>query len=68
MHDVLEACLPYEVKELLKYFIHNGVISLPELNTIIQSFSYMGPDKNNKPLFPQLTLPSNRLVCLFGVG
>ena len=49
MHDVLEGCLPYEVKELLKYIVHTKVISCSELDGIIQSFPYLGLDKQNKP-------------------
>ena len=30
MHDVLEGCLAYEVKELLKYLINNGTITFTE--------------------------------------
>ena len=49
MHDVLEGCLAYEVKELLKYFINNSIMTLPELNHIMASFPYTGPDSRNKP-------------------
>ena len=49
MHDVLEGCLPYEVKEFLKYIIRTKVISYSELDNTIPSFPYMGLDKKNKP-------------------
>ena len=41
MHDVLEGILPLETK-LLQNFIYQGVISTPELNEAIESFTY-GP-------------------------
>lgn len=50
MHDVLEGCLPYEAKELLKYLIQNKVITLTEVNRIIDSFPYSPPDASNKPI------------------
>jgi hypothetical protein len=51
MHDVLEGCLQYEVKELLKYLILNvKVISLSVLNGRIDSFSYGYIDSPNKPV------------------
>ena len=49
MHDCLEGCLPYEVKELLKHLFETGVIRLPLLNKIILAFPYNGPDSRNKP-------------------
>lgn len=49
MHDVLEGCLPYEVKELLKYLIREKFITLTVLSEIIQCFSYLGADAQNKP-------------------
>ncbi len=49
MHDCQEGCIPYEVKELLKYFMQCGMISLPVLNDAIQRFPYQGPDAKNKP-------------------
>ena len=41
MHDVLEGCLPYEVKELLKHIIRTKVVSHSDLNSIIQSFPWV---------------------------
>jgi hypothetical protein len=49
MHDVLEGCLAYEVKELLKYLISSSIITLSELNRIMASFPYTGSDSRNKP-------------------
>lgn len=49
MHDVLEGCLPYEVKELLKHLFESGIITLKILNEIIVSFPYTGTDSRNKP-------------------
>ena len=48
MHDVLEGCLPYEVKELLKYLVQKEVITLAGLSSIMGSFPYLGPDARNK--------------------
>ena len=50
MHDVLEGCLAYEAKELLKYLIHSGTITLANLNSIIRSFPYVGSDARNRPI------------------
>ena len=51
MHDVLEGCLQYEVKELLKYFVlDQKLISFAELNRKIESFPYGYIDSPNKPI------------------
>ena len=44
MHDCLEGCVQYEVKELLKYLSSTRILSLSTINNLIQSFPYMGPD------------------------
>ncbi len=49
MHDVLEGCLPYEMKELLKHLFQSGVFTLGNLNEIINHFPYVGTDSRNKP-------------------
>ena len=49
MHDVLEGCLAYEVKELLKHLISTSIITLSELQRIMASFPYTGSDSRNKP-------------------
>ena len=49
MHDCLEGCLPYEVKELIKHLIQSRIISLPKLNDLIRTFPFHGSDARNKP-------------------
>jgi hypothetical protein len=49
MHDVLEGVLPFELKELIRFFISEKVITLPELNHAISSFPYSFLDATNKP-------------------
>jgi len=49
MHDCLEGCLPYEVKELMKHLIQSRKISLPEMNGLIRAFPFQGSDARNKP-------------------
>ena len=49
MHDLLEGCLAYEVKELLKHLINSSIITLAELNSSMASFPYTGSDARNKP-------------------
>ena len=50
MHDVLEGVLQYEVKELLKYAIHDqNLFSLADLNEWIVNFDYGYMDAANKP-------------------
>ena len=49
MHDILEGCLAYEVKKLLKYLIQNRTITLTEFSGIVKSFPYIGSDSRNKP-------------------
>ena len=57
MHDILEGCLQYEVKELSKYFIlDQNIISLFLLNDKIDVFSYGYIDTPNKP--SQISLAS----------
>lgn len=50
MHDVLEGCLPYEVKELLNHYIRNKVFTYRNLVTVMESFPYLGSDARNKPV------------------
>lgn len=67
MHDILEGCLAYEVEELLKHIVNTRLISLSELDNIIQSFPYLGLDRQNKPspiLYPHLITASGKLVGL----
>lgn len=49
MHDVLEGTLSYELKELIRYLVHQKVLSLASINEAIQSFPYFGADARNKP-------------------
>ena len=49
MHDILEGSLQYEVKELLKYLVKEKGLTIDTLNTRIELFPYVHPDKNNKP-------------------
>ena len=49
MHDVLEGCAPYVVKELLKYLDQNNIVTLDELNDQIENFPYVSLDARNKP-------------------
>ena len=49
MHYVLEGCVPYVVKELLKYLDQNNIVTLEELNDRIENFPYVLLDAQNKP-------------------
>lgn len=50
MHDVLEGSLPYEVKEMLNYYIRQKIITHSELSTAMESFPYLSTDAQNKPV------------------
>ena len=49
MHDVLEGCAQYEVKELFKYLIAEKYVTLEYVNKQIDTFLYAPPDALNKP-------------------
>ena len=50
MHDILEGSLQYEVKELLKHFIHTEkYFNLDQLNKQINEFPYVLSDKATRP-------------------
>lgn len=49
MHDVLEGCLAYEIKEFIKYAHSNRYFQLNDLNEMIRSFPYGFTDAKNKP-------------------
>ena len=49
MHDVLEGCLPYVMKEMMKLYTDKKLISLNDMNELIISFPYGSTDVNNKP-------------------
>ena len=49
MHDILEGCAQYEVKELLKHLHQDNVVTLDYVNDQIKTFPYSTPDSRNKP-------------------
>jgi len=49
MHDVLEGSAPLETKELLRHLITNKIITLDEINSLIEHFPYSPPDIRDKP-------------------
>lgn len=49
MHDCLEGCVQYEVKELLKYLSSEGILSVAAINNSVQSFPLLGSDARNRP-------------------
>ena len=49
MHDILEGCAQYEVKELLKHLHQDNVVTLEYVNDQIKTFPYSTPDSKNKP-------------------
>ena len=49
MHDCLEGCVQYEIKELFKYLSSTRILSISAINNCIQSFPYLGPDAKNRP-------------------
>ena len=60
MHDVLEGCAPYVVKELLKYLSQHSIVTLDELNNQIDTFPYVPLDARNKPTpIPSTTFSSS---------
>ena len=60
MHDVLEGCAPYTVKELLKYLISQQIVTLDQINDQIENFPYSPLDARNKPtMIPLATLRSS---------
>ena len=51
MHDILEGCLRYETKELLKYLLlGQKLLTLDDLNSRINNFHYCYADATNKPM------------------
>ena len=50
MHDILEGCAPYMVKELVKYLISEHIVTLQELNDHISMFPYSPIDVRDKPI------------------
>ena len=49
MHDILEGCLQYEVKELLKYLVCESILDLETLNMQLAMFPFVHPDKDSRP-------------------
>ena len=49
MHDVLEGCGPYEMKEMLRLFISRKYFTLDYLNARIDSFAYGVSEISDKP-------------------
>ena len=49
MHDCLEGCVQYEIKELLKHLSSARLSTVSAINEAIQNFPYFGPDSRNKP-------------------
>jgi len=65
MHDILEGSLQYEVKELLKHFIHTEkYFTLDVLNQKINEFPYVLSDKATKPatIAPTVLAASDQTV------
>ena len=51
MHDVLEGCLPYEAKQLIRYLTASNIISLEDLNHIIETLPRRINPLPGKPSF-----------------
>lgn len=72
MHDVLEGCAQYEVKELLKYFRANHDIPISYVNDQIKNFPYSPSDIRDKPTeisesfykLPDHSLKVHRFACI----
>ena len=59
-HDILEGCLQYETKEVIKYLIQEQkLLSLDDLNSRIDNFLYCYADVTNKPMPIAATLLSS---------
>ncbi len=60
MHDVLEGCAPYEVKELLKYLHEEGLVLIQYVNDQMRYFAYAPSDVRSKPTpIPESTFKSS---------
>ncbi len=69
MHDILEGCLMYEVKELLNYYVnHRKLLSLEELNSRIEAFPYGYLELKNKPSTIRLLTGSNHALKQSGLN
>ena len=49
MDDVLEGVAQYDIKELLNYFINSHILTLYELNSVVDNFPYFYNDITDKP-------------------
>ena len=49
MHDLLEGCLPYVMKEMLNVFMKEKIITIPLLEDAVLQFPYGISDVLNKP-------------------
>lgn len=50
MHDLLEGVVPFELALVLRHLLSNGVLTLDELNFVIDNWEYGPLDKVNKPV------------------
>lgn len=69
MHDVLEGALELEVKQLLKLYTSQKLVSLSTLNSAIESFAYSGTDVTNKqtPISPKTLANQDNLLKQSGI-
>lgn len=49
MHIVCEGALPYTIKGLISHLVATRIVSVTQLNSLIQGFRYIGQDKKNAP-------------------
>lgn len=49
LHDFFEGIVPFEIALCVQKFISEGILTLEDLNNIIQSFPYANADKVNRP-------------------
>ena len=67
MHDVLEGCLPYVIKEMLKVFINDKIISFTDVHSAILEVQYGMTDKCNKPATISVTTLRSKDHKLTGI-
>ena len=68
MHDVLEGCLPYVIKEMLNVFTKDKIITIPLLEDAILKFSYGITDVLNKPSVISATILKSKVHGLKQTG
>ena len=49
MHNILEGCGPYEMKEILEVMISSNYITLDDVNKRIENFIYADVEGSDKP-------------------